>query len=838
LTTGEGHLEITPPNGCQIGSTIDYWKQNGNGGILQDSITSTSLHASTISSIAAGQEVDISKRDNWLWSIPSNPNSVYQDFLAIRYEGEVLEPIVESIELFVLANVVTPNNITTNVCSSTYPVADPAADVRISIRYKNSKGQAREFSEVFNINDFYQESSSFSTSDPWDAQVSKGNGVKGQYARWESKKWVLDNTAGTGVDQFTNPTSQVVIGTGLLELEYFTLQGLGYQYEPCSTNVIIKKEIEGTRINAKQSIILPNPKGGTWTLSVTIPTVSETTYTTASLAYNASAITVQTAIAALSNVGTANVVVTGSGSSESPFVIEFINDLAGIDVDEITTDGSALIDVSTYMVTSLREGRYNERQLIDVVFTSWQPFRMVFDGQQTIDIAYNASLNTRQAAFQSLTNTGVGNVLLTGMTSDRDADYVGPVYVDFIGSFINTNLPQLAIYSPESTNPYKVETISDGNQPAWTLQKVLIEAEGGTFTLTIDNPYNPTESYTTGPIDYNASATDVKTAVQAAPWASWGYDFITAIVKKSVNYANGIAVSREWTVEFTMEWPSGTIDRDGINVPVMEIDGTNLIGGDIAVAIISEGINAASVLTVSVVNANSGFYKLRIILDNVSVISEQIDWNATADEFKTALKHHPLLNDNNCEVVKVVPLEAGITAQYDVTIGGYGNIPLFVPDYVNTLLCVPDDYFNAVIDPPYQYPLPEQCELDLSCSTGHRISRPCAGGDDIVVSSCCDQTSVPDRLNVATYYRYERDLFDPTKNYTVGDLLAIKGLKRSEYSVYKQVNDRYVNISYNDNTVQGMRIIAVQNELNSENAINRIKNYIDSKMIVLPSRQV
>jgi hypothetical protein len=209
---------------------------------------------------------------------------------------------------------------------------------------------------------------------------------------------------------------------------------------------------------------------------------------------------------------------------------------------------------------------------------------------------------------------------------------------------------------------------------------------------------------------------------------------------------------------------------------------------------------------------------------------------------------HPSLSEENITVTKLTTTETYETGKYEVRIEGFGDIPLLVPYYEDTLLCVPIGVGNAVINPPYTYSIPDSCDLpETSCQTGNILSRPCEGegASDTVI--CCNQDTIAEDKNISSYLEYERDLFDPnrilTKDgqdrfITVGDLLAMKNLNRSEYVIYKQSNDKLVSVGFNETLLPGTRIVAVENTLNSDESINRIKNYINSKITVLPSRQV
>lgn len=97
--------------------------------------------------------------------------------------------------------------------------------------------------------------------------------------------------------------------------------------------------------NEKQRVtITGSPTGGTFTL----------TYdgqTTAAIAYNASAATVQTALLALSNIDAGEIACTGGALPGTAVTIEFLGDLQGTNVSTITADGSALTGGTTPAVT-------------------------------------------------------------------------------------------------------------------------------------------------------------------------------------------------------------------------------------------------------------------------------------------------------------------------------------------------------------------------------------------------------------------------------------------------------------------------------------------------------
>ena len=84
------------------------------------------------------------------------------------------------------------------------------------------------------------------------------------------------------------------------------------------------------------------PTGGTFTLRFG-------TGTTTSLAYNASAATVQAALVALTSIGTGNATVAGNAGG--PYTVTFAGTLAGTAVQPLTGNGSALTGGTSPTVT-------------------------------------------------------------------------------------------------------------------------------------------------------------------------------------------------------------------------------------------------------------------------------------------------------------------------------------------------------------------------------------------------------------------------------------------------------------------------------------------------------
>lgn len=172
-----------------------------------------------------------------------------------------------------------------------------------------------------------------------------------------------------------------------------------------STWVETQTQGSSTTVNEVQTVTLgpPSPTGGTFTLAFS-------GQTTGTIAYNASAATVQTALEALSNIGSGNVAVTGSAGGT--WTVTFQGTLAATNVAQMTGNGSLLT--------------INEKQRVQIVGASGGSFTLTFSGQTTGNIAYNASAATVQTALEALSNIAPGDVTVTlNATSDWTVEFTG-----------------------------------------------------------------------------------------------------------------------------------------------------------------------------------------------------------------------------------------------------------------------------------------------------------------------------------------------------------------------------------------------------------------------------
>jgi hypothetical protein len=188
--------------------------------------------------------------------------------------------------------------------------------------------------------------------------------------------------------------------------------------------------------------ITGSPTGGTFTLSYK-------GQVTSALAYNASAAAVQTALRALSRIGSNGVTVTGGPGPGTPYVVTFGGALGKLDVDLLvgngagltggttpavsvaeTTKGSSLDAGHTVLKSGLvlaksadgksvipytGAGNVNEVQTVTITGTpTGGTVTLVFEGERTAAIAYNANAAAVQTALEGLPNLDPGDVTVTG----------------------------------------------------------------------------------------------------------------------------------------------------------------------------------------------------------------------------------------------------------------------------------------------------------------------------------------------------------------------------------------------------------------------------------------
>lgn len=303
-------------------------------------------------------------------------------------------------------------------------------------------------------------------------------------------------------------------------------------------------DVEGspTDVNEVQVITLVGgPTGGTFTLTFS-------GQTTAGIAYNASAGTVQTALEALSNIAPGDVAITGSAGG--PYTCTFGGVYAGVDVSQMTGSGASLTGGTVTVATTQDSvAGINEVERVKITGTATGgTFKLIFNGETTGTIAYNASPATVQTALEGLATPVPGDFSVTGGDG-------GPWTVEFKGNYAATNVDAMTTTANALTGgTVTITTIQTYAVARNEQQVVQLETgvTGGTFTLTFN-------AETTSTIAWNASAATVQTALEGLATPVPG-DF-------SVAGASG----GPWTVTFTSAYAA----RD---VAMMVGNGASLTG--------------------------------------------------------------------------------------------------------------------------------------------------------------------------------------------------------------------------------------------------------------------
>ncbi|MFN9292147.1 MAG: hypothetical protein ACK6EB_29065, partial [Planctomyces sp.] len=145
-------------------------------------------------------------------------------------------------------------------------------------------------------------------------------------------------------------------------------------------------------------------------------------------------------------------------------------------------------------------------------------FTLTWDGQTTSPISLNSTTLTQaadiQSALRALTNIGSSNV---SVAYDSTSATVAPRFlVTFAGSLADTDVP--LITASGSSLQYATATprlVTAGRSPRGESQIVTLTkpTTDGSFTLSLT--HNST-TYTTAAIAFDATATDVQSAINAA----------------------------------------------------------------------------------------------------------------------------------------------------------------------------------------------------------------------------------------------------------------------------------------------------------------------------------
>ncbi len=379
----------------------------------------------------------------------------------------------------------------------------------------------------------------------------------------------------------------------------------------------VEETTPGNGTNEVQRISAPLATGGTFRLTFDNGSISRTT---GDLPFDATVGELQAALEALTSVGGAqNVIVRGADGG--PWEVEFNGELAAQEQIELSVDDTGLVaDVVPPVPATIQDGGGgdDEVQSLSAPVASGGTFTLTFDdggGPETTDpIDHDASPASLEAALLDLANVSVGEVSVTGSAG-------GPWEVEFVGGLGDTDLALLTVDGSElSGAPVVTEQIAHvaGDNEVQTLS-LLPEAQGGEFTLTFDGE-------TTSPLPHDATAADVEQALQALASLGGG-----AVSVTSANTTGG-----PWRVEFEGRFAKS--DQPEITGNAGGVSG-GFADSEIDVNLVADGVNEEQTVTMPAPPQapGAGTFRLSLNANNVSGVTGEIPFDATASEVQSAL---------------------------------------------------------------------------------------------------------------------------------------------------------------------------------------------------------
>lgn len=296
--------------------------------------------------------------------------------------------------------------------------------------------------------------------------------------------------------------------------------------------------------------------------------------TTGPIAFDATAATVRTALAALASIGTLdNVQVTSPSAAGGPWDVRFAGELSGANQPLIVGNGSnlagAFAAAGSIGVVVASPG-VNERQTISLPGATGGTFLASFGGQITAPITFNAgnlaaTATNIQAALAALPSVGAGNVAVASLGGNQ-------FRVEFQGSLSARNVTSIGLGTSLLTGNLTAtvdEVIAGhGTNEVQTLT-LPPGTTGGSFTVSFAGSATAT-------VSFNASAAEVQTALESLGTIGVGNVAVTS------NNATG----GPWVVEFTAALGSA-------NQPAIVANGASLTvtGGAIEVQETTPGAN-------------------------------------------------------------------------------------------------------------------------------------------------------------------------------------------------------------------------------------------------------
>jgi hypothetical protein len=384
---------------------------------------------------------------------------------------------------------------------------------------------------------------------------------------------------------------------------------------------------------------------------------------TAGLAYNADAGLVQTELETLGAIDSGDIQITKAGNT---YLIELLN--ADLDPSKFILDATGL--------TAPFVNAVNEIQQVTVHATGGT-FLLALPNaadpattHYTAPLAYDIEAEDLQTALQSLVETAYTGISDTAL--DVEVTKAGSVYrITYVDELGARDIPLLAANETGLTNGkgaldvlnvddsgFDLSTVGVLTSSTLTglstrqvneIQTVVLDADAGTFNLNY-------EGDTTGTLDFNATADQVRDALESLPGIDQGDVHVTRnddviVIRFQGNIANTDVeqiAANNIDLERTIELPGGEITTET---------------GDVQVQTRVEGHPRNEVQTLALSGVTDTF-----TLTYRSVDTIQLAFDADAEEIQAALENLPDIKAGDVAVsrsedVITVRFEGGLAGQ-------------------------------------------------------------------------------------------------------------------------------------------------------------------------------
>lgn len=218
------------------------------------------------------------------------------------------------------------------------------------------------------------------------------------------------------------------------------------------------------------------------------------------------------------------------------------------------------------------------------------------------------------------------------------------------------------------------------------------------------------------------------------------------------------------------------------------------------------------------IRAAGGSFRIRVIINGDTKITDPIPWNTTAEILDQRLTDVAGATTDDISVTGTWP---GFIITFDALLDVKDEMVILS----GNLVCNPFD-IGPVPGPPYPY--------DLSPLPGDEPADPELPGP------------IPDDANVFHQTTFERHLFDPNQKTstnslrTLADIVRDRGYSTSDYTPYLRSCDtsRLTEVSYSTEISTQESYVLVENTIDSQYERARILEYLRTHREILPSRFV